>query len=155
MTNHWSSQPRHQSQNHTTLTHLEDLQSFTNLHQTTVSRVPLVNFRVRSGVVAMFCPEYCTKSPVVYGVIQATSAIVLPLSINMQWLASTTYVPSMYRPTHHGPQKLSFLPKKPYVSKVWRGKYHLQHRKHHWSKEGSSSHNVFFCMDLTTRNTQT
>ena len=57
--------------NPTTLTDLEDLQS---LHQTTVS----------TGVVAMFCPEYCPMSPVVYGVIQATSAIVLPLSINMQ-----------------------------------------------------------------------
>ncbi len=59
MTHHWSSQPRHQSTNHTTLTDLEDSQSFTNLHQATIPRVPLLNFTVRSSMVATFCPDYC------------------------------------------------------------------------------------------------
>ena len=101
MTNHWSSQLRRQSPNHIILTDLEDLQSFTNLHQTTISGSPysLLNFTMWSGVVSMFCPEYCTMSPVVYRVIQATPAMVSSLSINMQWLASTKYVIQPFQPT--------------------------------------------------------
>ena len=84
MINHWNCQPRHQSTNQILLLWL-------------IWRI--CNHFIkpcRSGRSLCFaqitvpCHRLCMELP----------SIVLPFSINMQWLASTTYVPSMYRPTH-------------------------------------------------------
>ena len=61
MTNHWSSQQRHQSTDQIILLWLiwRICNHSPTFHQATTSRVSYVNFTVRSGVVAMFCPDYC------------------------------------------------------------------------------------------------
>ena len=138
MTNHWSSQLRRQSPNHIILTDLEDLQSFTNLHQPTISGSPysLLNFTMWSGVLSMFCPGYCHRCVWSYSSnICNGFAFIHQHAVTCKCHVCIKHVSSH---THHGPQQLSSLPKKPYVFNVWRGKYHLQHHK-----KGSSSHNGF------------
>ena len=94
-------------------------------------RVSLLNFMMWSGVVSMFCPGYCHRCVWSYSS-NICNGFAFIHAVTCKCHVCTKHVSSN---PHHGPQQLSFLPKKPYVSKVWRGKYHLQHHKHDWSKK--------------------
>ena len=118
------------------------------------------NFRVSLLLTKLYDVVRCglyvlprVLSPIVYGVVQSTPAMVWPLSINMQ-TASTKYV-------IHPVQSTSW-PSTAVISSKETLRFQGVERKvppaasQAWLiKKGSSSHNVFFCMDLTTRNTRT